>query len=65
MRAGVPVVAALHDQLLADVPNAEVRDVQVLLPQLMKQAGEEICTNMTWPLPEVHIFRERWESKEG
>ncbi len=64
VRAGVPVVAALHDQLLADVPHAEVRDVQVLLPQLMKQAGEEVCHNMTWPLPEVHVFQERWASKK-
>ena len=62
--AGVPVIAALHDQLLADVPKRDVAEVSVLMPRLMQQAGEEVCVNMRWPLPEVHIFEERWISKE-
>jgi hypothetical protein len=64
MQAGVPIIAALHDQLLADVPLRDVQEVSVLMPRLMQQAGQEICTNMRWPLPEVHVFNERWHSKE-
>ena len=64
VQSGVPAVALIHDQILCDVPVADVPEVSVLLPRLMRQAGEEICDRMRWPLPEVHVYNERWESKK-
>ena len=61
--AGLPVVAALHDQLLADVPVAEAKEAGGLLGKLMQEAQQEICPNVRAPLPVVHTFDTRWASK--
>jgi len=61
--AGVPAIAALHDQLIADVPLSQRKAAAVEMARCMKQAGEEICPNVRWPEVQVHTYATRWASK--
>ncbi len=61
--AGLRPVAALHDQLLCEVPAGDAGEATKHLKSLMKQAGQEVCPNVRWPELEAHIFTERWKSK--
>jgi predicted HAD superfamily phosphohydrolase YqeG len=63
LKAQIPVVAVIHDQLLADVPAADAHDVGVKMVALMMQAHQEICTKVKAPQVHYNVFLDRWKSK--
>jgi len=62
-RAGLCVLALVHDELLAECDLADAQEVGTALTSAMRQAGEERCPGVPWDNIEYKIYPERWVSK--
>ncbi len=60
-RAGLPIVALIHDELIAEVPQAQARDAAETLREGMEAAGREVCPNVPWRVKTE--IKESWTSK--